>query len=222
MTTTVPLFPLGTVLFPGLVLPLHIFEQRYRDLVADLVTSAEDSRHFGVVAIRAGQEVGSGGARALHAVGCLAELSEVTALPDGRYDVQSVGTRRFHLESLDPDSGRPDAAVGYLRGIVKLLPEPVGEDAEVLALTVLARFQSYLARLRATATQIPTDPTVLSYSVAANVLLDMSDKQRLLEAPDTAQRLRGELRLLAREEVLLEALHAVPATDLVRRAPGPN
>ena len=217
-----PLFPLGTVLFPGLVLPLHIFEQRYRDLVADLLASDEDSRHFGVVAIRSGREVGSDGVRALHAVGCLAEMTDVAALPDGRYDVQSVGTRRFRLRTLDPDSGRDDTAVGYLRGEVELLPEPAGDGSEVLAQAVLARFQAYLGRLRATATQVPTDPTVLSYSVAANVLLDMSDKQRLLEAGDTAQRLQRELRLLSREDVLLEALHAVPATDLVRRAAGLN
>lgn len=222
MTTTVPLFPLGTVLFPGLVLPLHIFEQRYRDLVADLLASDEDSRHFGVVAIRSGHEVGTDGVGALHAVGCLAEMTEVTALPDGRYDVQSVGMRRFRLHRLDPDSGQDSTEVPYLRGEVELLEEPVGDGAAQLAATVLGRFQAYLTRLRATATKVPTDPTVLSYSVAANVLLDMSDKQRLLEADDTAQRLQRELRLLSREDVLLEALHAVPATDLVRRAAGLN
>ena len=222
MTTTVPLFPLGTVLFPGLILPLHIFEERYRDLVADLLASDEDSRHFGVVAIRSGHEVGADGAKALHAVGCLAEMTDVTALPDGRYDVQSVGTRRFRLHGLDPDSGREDAEVAYLRGEVELLPEPAGDGAAVLATTVLRRFQDYLARLRATATKVPSDPTVLSYSVAANVLLDLSDKQRLLEAGDTAQRLQRELRLLSREDVLLDALHAVPATDLVRRTAGLN
>lgn len=222
VTLTVPLFPLGTVLFPGLILPLHIFEQRYRDLVDDLLASSEDSRHFGVVAIRAGHEVGVDGVRALHAVGCLAELTDVTSLPDGRFDVQTVGTRRFRLRGLEPDSGSAATTTGYLRGEVDVLEEPVGEDADVLAASVVDRFQGYLRRLNATATQIPTDPLVLSYSVAANVLLDLSDKQRLLESTDTAQRLRRELRLLAREDVLLDALRAVPATDLVRRAPGLN
>ena len=90
MRTTVPLFPLGTVLVPGLVLPLHVFEQRYRTLVADLLAAAEVDQHFGVVAIRSGFEVGDGAARALHEVGTLAELTDVDALPDGRYDVQTL------------------------------------------------------------------------------------------------------------------------------------
>ena len=65
----IPLFPLGTVLVPGLVLPLHVFEPRYRRLLADLAAKPEHERGFGVVAIREGHEVGEGGARALHEVG---------------------------------------------------------------------------------------------------------------------------------------------------------
>ena len=88
MTERLPLFPLGTVLFPGLVLPLHIFEPRYRTLVADLVALPEsEPRRFGVVAIRAGREVGADGVRALHAVGCTAELRQVQRHEDGRYDI---------------------------------------------------------------------------------------------------------------------------------------
>ncbi|MGJ7441348.1 LON peptidase substrate-binding domain-containing protein [Aquipuribacter sp. MA13-6] len=222
MSTTVPLFPLGTVLVPGLVLPLHVFEQRYRDLVADLLAADEVDQHFGVVAIRSGHEVGVGGARALHEVGTLAELTDVTALPDGRYDVQTVGTRRFRLLGVDPDSGRPDAAVPYLRGRVEVLDEPVGDTAALLAGSVRAAFERYRARLRGTDSVLPDDPLLLSYTVAANMLLDLVDRQRLLESEDTSQRLRRALQLLAREEVLLQLLRAVPATDVVRRAPGLN
>ena len=222
MSTTVPLFPLGTVLVPGLVLPLHVFEQRYRDLVADLLAAPEVDQHFGVVAIRSGHEVGEDGARALHAVGTLAELTDVTALPDGRYDVQTVGTRRFRLLGVDPDSGRRDAAVPYLRGEVVGLDEPVGDTADLLAGSVRAAFERYRSRLRGADSVLPGDPLLLSYTVAANMLLDLVDRQRLLESEDTSQRLRRALRLLAREEVLLKLLRAVPATDVVRRAPGLN
>lgn len=222
MRTTVPLFPLGTVLVPGLVMPLHIFEQRYRTLVADLLAAAEVDQRFGVVAIRSGFEVGDGAARALHEVGTLAELTDVDALPDGRYDVSSVGTRRFRLLSVDEDSGRPDAAVPYLRGEVEVLDEPVGDTAGLLAGSVRAAFERYRATLRGADSVLPSDPLLLSYTVAANMLLDLVDKQRLLEAPDTATRLRLALRLLAREDVLLRLLRAVPATDAVRRVPGLN
>lgn len=222
MRTTVPLFPLGTVLVPGLVLPLHVFEQRYRDLVADLLGAADVDQHFGVIAIRSGHEVGEDGARALHEVGTLAELTDVTALPDGQYEVQTVGTRRFRLLGVDPDSGRADAAVPYLRGEIEVLDEPVGDTARLLAGSVREAFERYRARLRGTDSVLPSDPLLLSYTVAANMLLDLVDRQRLLESADTSVRLRLALRLLAREEVLLRLLQAVPATDVVRRAPGLN
>lgn len=222
MRTTVPLFPLGAVLVPGLVLPLHVFEQRYRDLVADLLAAAEVDQHFGVIAIRSGYEVGDGAARALHEVGTLAELTDVDALPDGRYDVQTVGTRRFRLLSVDPDSGRPGAAVPYLRGEVEVLEEPVGDAADLLAGSVRAAFERYRIMLRGADSVLPSDPLMLSYTVAANMLLDLLDKQKLLEAADTAARLRLALRLLAREDVLLRLLRAVPATDAARRVPGLN
>jgi Lon protease-like protein len=70
VSTRLPLFPLGTVLFPGVLLPLHVFEERYRSMVRDLLDAPAEERRFGVVAIREGREVGADGIRALHAVGC--------------------------------------------------------------------------------------------------------------------------------------------------------
>ena len=204
------------------MLPLHVFEQRYRDMVADLLAAADVDQHFGVIAIRSGHEVGDGAARALHAVGTLAELTDVDALPDGRYDVQTVGSRRFRLLSVDEDSGRPDAAVPYLRGHIEVMDEPVGYTADLLGGPVRAAFERYRATLRGADSVLPQDPLLLSYTVTANMLLDLVDKQKLLEAPDTATRLRLALRLLAREDVLLRLLRAVPATDAARRAPGLN
>ena len=129
VTARLPVFPLATVLFPGLVLPLHIFEERYRALVRHLVDLPEGApREFGVVAIQAGWEVAPAGpgARAtpsvgevtLHEVGCTAELRQVTELADGGFDIVTVGRRRFRIAEVD------DSAEPYLTADVEWLPEP--------------------------------------------------------------------------------------------------
>src|SRR5215472_10605580 len=100
MSETLPLFPLGAVLFPGLLLPLHIFEERYRQLVRDLQAGPEP-RRFGVVAIRQGRETGVDGIQALYEIGCTATVRQVKELEDGRYDIVTVGTDRFRLTGLD-------------------------------------------------------------------------------------------------------------------------
>jgi uncharacterized protein len=206
-------FPLGTVLFPGLVLPLHIFEERYRELVRRLVALPEDTpREFGVVAIRQGLEAGSADV-SLHDVGCSAELRQVTELPDGRFDIVTVGRRRFRLTGVDAES-EP-----YLTAEVEWLPEPGGQEdlADLLAPRVLAVFRRYLHLMRSSGTeaeeaaeQLPEDPTVLSHLVAATAALTVADRQQLLAAADTATRLRAELRLLNREAALLGRVRAVP------------
>ena len=100
MSETLPLFPLGTVLYPGLLLPLNIFEERYRELVRDLLDGPEP-RRFGVIAIRKGRETGVDGISALYQIGCTATLREVAEQEDGRYLLVTVGTQRFRLASLD-------------------------------------------------------------------------------------------------------------------------
>ena len=117
-----PLFPLGTVLYPGLVLPLHIFEERYRQLVRDLLASAEP-RRFGVIAIREGRETGVPECPSPCTVGCTAMLRQVQKYEDGRYDLVTVGAHRFRLLELD-DSGP------YLQGEVELLPDEAGDPAQ--------------------------------------------------------------------------------------------
>src|SRR6202020_2166961 len=93
MSARLPLFPLGTVLFPGLLLPLHIFEERYRQLVRDLLSEPEP-RQFGVIAIRKGRETGIDGVHSLYPIGCIAALRRVERLEDGRFDLVTVGTQR--------------------------------------------------------------------------------------------------------------------------------
>jgi Lon protease-like protein len=226
VTEALPLFPLGTVLFPGLVLPLHVFEERYRDLVRDLMAlPADTDREFGVVAIRSGWEVERatpGGEPAaglttsaslsLYEVGCSAQLRQVTEHPDGRFDIVTVGRRRFRTLKIDQN------AASYLAAQVEWLPESAGDEglAEALAPGVLAIFQRYLRMLRGQSTpngeQLPDDPNVLSHLVAATASLTLDDRQHLLALPDTVSRLKAERALLSREVALLDQIRAVPAT----------
>jgi Lon protease-like protein len=220
---SLPLFPLATVLFPGLVLPLHVFEDRYRALVRMLLQRPDPTqRVFGVVAIRRGWEVGESSASlTLYDVGCTAELRDVIERPDGSYDIVTVGRRRFAITEVLPGE------TPYLRAAVDYLPEQPGPpgEGESIAPRVLATFRAYLRALRQDAAdeQLPEDPLVLSHVVAATASLRTEDRQALLAIPETAARLREELRLLHREIGLFTRVRAVPATlaDLKAR-PGPN
>ncbi len=209
------LFPLGTVLIPGMLLPLHIFEERYRQLVRDLLVAPHDSRAFGVVAIREGREVGSDGVRALHGIGCVARLRRVEPYDDGRFDIVTSGSQRFRLVALD--ESRP-----YLQGDVELLGEPDGERAPDRATRVAAAYADYRKALGAAEDEHADDARALSYSVAAGAVLDLTEKQRLLELPDTASRLAAELVLLRREITLLSVLPSLPAVELTRLPASPN
>jgi Lon protease-like protein len=228
-TERIPLFPLGTVLYPGLMLPLHIFEERYRTLVSDLVEQPDEAgpRSFGVVAIRVGREVGAqvftgdDAVAALHEVGCTAELRSVEAYEDGRFDIVTTGARRFRVLALDQT--RP-----YLQAEVEWLDEPAGEAAGLLSGSVLRQFRSYRDALLAArglvraSDALPGDPHVLSYLVAASMVLDLGDHQSLLAAPDTATRLLLELGLLRRESALLRVLPSLPGVDFARQPATPN
>jgi Lon protease-like protein len=211
-----PLFPLGTVLFPGVLLPLHVFEERYRLLVRDLLVGAHEDRVFGVVAIREGREVGADGVRALHPVGTLARLHRAEPYDDGRFDVVTTGTQRFRLAA-GLDTGK-----AYLRAEVDLLDEPDGEGTDPLAAEVEHAWVGYRAALGADDDEAPEDARALSYLVAAGAVLDLVEKQRLLEAPDTATRLQRELTLLRRETALLDLLPSLPAVELTRVPASPN
>jgi uncharacterized protein len=217
----IALFPLSAVLYPGGRLPLHVFEERYRVLVDRLVGLPDGSdRSFGVVAIRVGRESGVDGVSALHQVGCVADLREVQAHPDGRYDILTIGSRRFRL--LGVDTSEP-----YLQGDVQWLDEPDGEAAALLAARVLERFAGYRDALHGLGLRggdgdLPHDSRRLSYLVATSMVLDLADHQALLAAPDAAARLRLELDLLRREEALITHLPSLPGVDYARQPALPN
>lgn len=224
VTAGLPLFPLGSVLFPGLVLPLHIFEPRYRKLVHDLLELPPGrTREFGVVAIRSGREVGEDGVEALHEVGCTAELRQVHRHDDGRFDLVAVGGSRFRVDTLIP------AAEGdYLTADTTELPDSDGEqllEAAARTAAVFARYQLALVELRGepvVSGDLPSDPLMLSYLVAAAVVVPFPERQRFLETPDTASRLRLLHATVVRELSAIAALPSLPATDITTTGWSPN
>jgi Lon protease-like protein len=226
---TIPLFPLGSPLFPGMVLPLHIFEERYRLLVEDLLALPEETpRRFGVVAIKQGWEVGGGAFGdadpVLYEVGCTAVVRAVSGRDDGRFDLVTVGTDRFQILKVHRDLSP------YLQADVEWLP---GSDTdldtrpEAAALgdvvgQLFVRYISQVASLHGTQIELPDlpdSPRELSYLVAAGALLTAEDRQALLVEDLTAARLAAQSRLLRRELTVLAALRAVPVPVLQLAVP---
>ncbi|MFG2677951.1 LON peptidase substrate-binding domain-containing protein [Streptomyces sp. NPDC048392] len=238
-TVRLPLFPLNSVLFPGLVLPLNIFEERYRAMMRELLKTPEDGpRRFAVVAIRDGHEVaqsapglpdptatpergpaagfGTDPAKAFHKVGCIADAATIRERADGTFEVLATGTNRVRLASVE-------ASGPFLTAELEPLPEEPGDEAGALAEGVLRSFRQYQKRLAgarerslATGADLPDEPGVVSYLVAAAMMLDTPTKQRLLQAPDTASRLRDELKLLRSETSIIRTLPSLPASELTR------
>ena len=138
----IPLFPLHTVLCPGIVLPLHVFEERYRAMTRRCLDSGEP---FGVVLIRDGREVGTRGIATLAGVGAFVEIREAGRYPDGRYDLLGAATGRFAIDSVDAQK-EP-----YLVAEVTPLDDEVGDEprAERLSALAIRRFVRYLDLMRA-------------------------------------------------------------------------
>ena len=205
VTERLGLFPLGSVLFPEMLLPLHIFEPRYRLL---LKRSVEREEPFGVVLIRSGSEVG--GPVEPHRVGTTARVVAATPLPDGRAFIVCQGERRFEIVGVDTER-EP-----YLVGEVRYLDDALGEGAAPLAETAADAFGQYLMGILAAtkesggeqATEDPGagGPRAVAYRIAAALGIDADDRQRLLEAPTVAGMLGMEIRLLERENMLIRDL----------------
>ena len=213
---TVPLFPLRTVLVPGLVLPLHIFEPRYRLMIHTLLEQPEDERGFGIVAIRPGADPEADGVGGLYDVGTMARITKVDPLPDGRFDLVTVGARRFSIDSVNRD-------LPYARAEVRLHPEPLGSPPRATALARTARdllheYRGLIAAWgvidMAAIDHLPEDPVVLSYLIASAVVTDLPERQRLLGVADAEHRLAAVCDVLRREISVMAALPSMPAVDL--------
>jgi len=199
------MFPLGTVLFPHVGLPLHVFEPRYRALVDDCLRAG---RQFGVVLIERGHEVGGGDTR--FGVGTVARIVEEARLPDGRWLLGTVGTRRIRIATWLPDDPYPVALVEDVAEValdrrdVDLLA-----DAERAVRRGLA-LQSELGEPAVPAgVTLDQDPAVAQYQLCAVAPVGPVDRQRLLEAETPSARLRLLHQLAAEAaEVLAYRLSA--------------
>lgn len=184
--SSVPLFPLGTVLFPHAAIFLHVFEPRYREMIA---RCQETGNPFGVVLLRDGTEGGSD--QEPYMVGTRARIHEVHTYPDGRLDVHAHGEDRFRIRALDRD------AAPYLVGRAEPLYEEEwddGDEANSLLDHARNRFEDLVRTVLAgrsfdVRVDFPDDPVALSFAIANLIEMEPLAKQRLLETTDTVERL---------------------------------
>jgi Lon protease-like protein len=189
-----PLFPLGTVLVPSAVLPLHVFEPRYRALMEDLTGGVAGlpafESEFGVVLIDRGSEVGGGDSR--RRIGTVARLLEASQLPDGRWVIAVVGTRRFSVDEWLPDDPYPLAEVSDIDEQARWAPL---DDQQLRRTERLVRRSLALAAELGDAGapvtfELADDPFDALWQLCALLPVGSWDRQRLLETNEPAQRLR--------------------------------
>jgi Lon protease-like protein len=199
-----PLFPLGTVLFPGMVLPLHIFEERYRIMIQRCINT---NSPFGVVLIREGSEVG-GGNTTIFDIGTTAHITQVDTLGDGRMNIATLGVQRFRIHQVE------EAKAPYLVGMVEEYPfsetntPTTQQEAHHLA-PILGHYLEAIAALSnstITLDQIPEDATTLAFLTAIILRAPMEEKQNLLSMTSLRELLREERKLLLRESHLLRLM----------------
>lgn len=192
-----PLFPLGqVVLFPGMSLPLRIFEERYKLMIG---TCRVTDQVFGVLLIRSGMEVGAPAEP--ERVGCTARIVSLDRTPDGEIHIMTIGQQRFRL--------RGNARVttdGYLEGQVALLDDvPPSNVPGNLVREVSRELKTYEAALSKqrpggpAPPEPPRDAIALSYRAAATLYVHPRERQFLLELDDVVERLQRELTMLRRE-----------------------
>ena len=205
-----PLFPLNVVLFPGMPMPLHIFEERYKQMIGECV---DREAPFGIMLIKEGPEVG-GPAEPVR-IGTTARISQVERLQEGRLNIMTTGERRFELVEVTQQ-------LPYLVGQVRYLPEETGDapssalDQVKEAYAVFLRHLTSLAGGWASTAELPEEPVALSFAVASSlattVAMPGGVKQDILEAPDAAER-------LTRLVPLLEQGNETLAEEIAKRNP---
>jgi Lon protease-like protein len=201
---TLPLFPLNTVLFPGMPLKLHIFEERYKLMINECI---DQQKPFGVVLIETGEEA-LGALAHPHMIGTTAHITQVQRLPFGRMNILAIGKDRFRINSLSDERS-------FLVGQVDLIPLVV-DDVEGLkrgerALRpLLNRYLSVLseAGLQLDESDLPRDTLALAYLAAVILQTENAVKQQLLESANTTQFIQGLLTEYRREIAILDVLLA--------------
>lgn len=211
-TIELALFPLNVVLFPGTVLPLHIFEPRYRQMIHDC---QQEEKPFGVVLVTHESEFMN---EVPFPVGTMAEMHDLDLLPDGRYTLAGLGTTRFRIISQHREKA-------YLSGIVEPFTDSYEPQAELNVVMLKAHhlFNEYLNMLLEAAnetgiqTSLPQAPEELSHFIAYFLDIPNEAKQHMLELTSTSQRLQEEISILRREiPFLRQILTKEPPDDRSR------
>jgi uncharacterized protein len=221
MSDTLPMFPLNSVLFPGMSVPLRVFEDRYRALVHHLLRVDDPiDRVFGSVGIREGYEVGEHGAQWLFRIGCRVKMTEVESHADGTFELVAVGLDRIELEHLDT-SGL------YPVGTVTQCPQHDVDVPERVQVAARDAYDAYCDALLEIdrdppPSDLPQDPTYLSWALAALAPLTMSQRQELLEAEDATGRLRMVTEVIRGELRTMRVFPSLPATEVARTRWSPN
>lgn len=200
-TMEMPIFPLkNVVLFPGMVLPLHIFELRYREMISRCV---EEKIPFGVTLIAEGQEVGASAQP--YQIGTAARIVRSDRLEDGRLNITTVGTQRFRILELHHDRS-------YLTAQVAQYPVTNGATRRAAELSDRVRPQvieyiellSKASKTKLQLDRLPEDPLTLAFLIAISLQVNATDKQQLLEAPSVPEILALESKLISRESRLMQ------------------
>jgi uncharacterized protein len=221
MSDSLPMFPLNMVLFPGMSVPLRVFEDRYRALVHHLLRVEDPTeRVFGSVGIREGYEVGEHGAQWLFRVGCRVKMTEVEPHADGTFELVAVGLDRIELGHLDTTGAYPVGQVTPLAEQDVSVPEAVAETARV----TFAAYRDALLEIdrEPPSGELPHDPAYLSWALAALAPLTIGQRQALLEAEDADGRLRMVTDVLRSELRTMRVFPSLPATDIARTRWSPN
>jgi Lon protease-like protein len=198
-----PLFPLNTVLFPGMPLPLHIFEDRYKQMINNCL---EEKEPFGVVLIRNGKEA-LGPLAQPHSIGCTARIVEVQKLSDGRMNINSVGERRFRIISLNYDAP-------YLIGNVEYYPLGEGDPEQLLKVagSLVPKVKQYMHILNEVEEidldpeHLPGDPLILAHLSAVLLQIPAEKKQELLTSASALDLLNNTNQIYRREIAFMRAM----------------
>lgn len=188
-----PMFPLGTVLFPHMPLPLHVFEERYQALVHDTLRSG---REFGVVLIERGHEVGGGDSR--FGTGTVARIVAEAGLSGGRWALLTRGTRRIRVATWLPDDPYPVALVEELAAEDPPPPDLLRRAEREVRRSLALASELGVAGTAPAAVELDAHPEVAAWQLCAVAPLGPFDRQELLETSGPAERL-GRLALMASE-----------------------
>jgi Lon protease-like protein len=200
-----PLFPLNVVLFPGMLLPLHIFEERYKLMMGTCMVS---DQLFGVSLIREGQEVGAPAVP--FELGTVARITRLQRLPDGRMNLLALGERRFRLLEEPRPTPYLVAQVETIPPVSAALPDDLARSAR----EELNQYFELMGRAEATLDEPGEFPAEsLSYQVASVLKIDATARQELLEMNDPIARLQAGLKVLRQERAFLEMLSKSPGGE---------